>query len=135
MRQKISGNIYRTTVVCVDSYERSILTGRFYNPYLPAGVKFESTIEFLGEMEQMLNQMQLPRSFTAERAFAQGCAWAGEATAGDEERQGRRGTFEIRILFRRNTSWQGSVRWAEGQKEESFRSVLELLMLMDSALR
>jgi hypothetical protein len=98
-------------------------------------MKFESTIELLGEMEQMLNQMQLPRSFTAERAFTQGCAWAGEATAGDEERLGRRATFEIRILFRRNTSWQGSVRWAETGKEESFRSVLELLMLMDSALR
>jgi hypothetical protein len=135
MRQKVSGNIYRTTVVCVDSYEKAVLAGRFYNPYLPAGMKFESTIELLGEMEQMLNQMQLPRSFTAERAFEHGHAWAGEATAGDEERLGRRATFEIRILFRRNTSWQGSVRWTETGKEENFRSVLELLMLMDSALR
>jgi hypothetical protein len=135
MRKKVSGNIYRTTVVCVDTYENAVLTGRFYNPYLPAGMRFESTIRFLRAMEQMLNQMQLPKSFTAERTFAQGRVWEAKSTAGDEEKLGQQATFELRVLFRRNNTWQGSVRWVEGQKEESFRSVLELLMLMDSALR
>ena len=43
-------------------------------------------------------------------------------------------TFAVRILFRQNASWQGSVTWLEGNREESFRSVLELIFLMDSAL-
>lgn len=41
----------------------------------------------------------------------------------------------MRILFRQNASWQGSVLWREGGQEERFRSALELVLLMDSALR
>ena len=41
----------------------------------------------------------------------------------------------VRILFRQNASWQGSVLWREGGQEERFRSALELVLLMDSALR
>jgi hypothetical protein len=40
----------------------------------------------------------------------------------------------VRVLFRQNASWQGSLTWLEEGKEESFRSVLELLLLMHSAL-
>lgn len=51
-----------------------------------------------------------------------------------EKHEGKRATFALRVLFRQNASWQGSVTWLEGGQEESFRSVLELLMLMNSAL-
>lgn len=36
--------------------------------------------------------------------------------------------MSLRVLFRQNTSWHGSVAWVEGKCEESFRSVLELLI-------
>lgn len=49
-------------------------------------------------------------------------------------REGRCATFAVRVLFRQNASWQGSVSWLEGSREESFRSALELAFLMDSAL-
>ena len=49
-------------------------------------------------------------------------------------RTGAKATFVVRVLFRQHTSWQGSVAWLEGHNEETFRSVLELVMLMDSAL-
>ena len=42
-------------------------------------------------------------------------------------------TFAVRVLFRQNASWQGSILWVEGDREESFRSVLELIFLLDSA--
>ena len=47
---------------------------------------------------------------------------------------GRLAPFIVRILFRQNASWQGSVVWVEGRQEERFRSALELVLLMDSAL-
>ena len=37
----------------------------------------------------------------------------------------------MRIMFRQNSSWQGTVTWVDGKMEESFRSVLELIILMD----
>ena len=44
------------------------------------------------------------------------------------------GTFIINIVDRKNATWQGSVSWVEGKQEMRFRSALELLKLMDSAL-
>lgn len=44
------------------------------------------------------------------------------------------GTFIIRILERQNATWQGSVTWIEEQREQNFRSALELLKLIDGAL-
>ena len=40
--------------------------------------------------------------------------------------------FVVDVKFRRNATWQGTVKW-EG-KEANFRSTLELLKIMDAAL-
>lgn len=44
------------------------------------------------------------------------------------------GTFILKILNRKNSTWQGSVTWVEEQKTQNFRSALELLKLIDGAL-
>lgn len=46
----------------------------------------------------------------------------------------RKHTFIVEISDTRNQSWQGNVEWVQGQKEQPFRSVLELLKLIESAL-
>lgn len=133
MRVRITGEEYRVTTVCVDSYENGVLSGRFYNPYLQEGKEFRSMAQFLLGMEQTLDMMEFPKSYTAKRTFAS----APGSLAGNVEeeiRQGRIATFQVRVLFRQNASWQGSVVWLEGKREESFRSALELFFLIDSAL-
>jgi hypothetical protein len=45
-------------------------------------------------------------------------------------------TFVVSILYTQNSSWQGSVDWItkEGTKTQCFRSALELIRLIDSAV-
>lgn len=43
-------------------------------------------------------------------------------------------TFILEISDTQNQSWQGKVEWIQGKKKESFRSVLELLRMLDSAV-
>ena len=43
-------------------------------------------------------------------------------------------TFVVEIQDTQSQSWQGSVEWVQEQKKQSFRSVMELLKLMDSAV-
>lgn len=43
-------------------------------------------------------------------------------------------TFELEILFRQNFSWQGRLRWPEKGTETTFRSVLELITVMELLL-
>jgi len=127
------GAEYRTTTVCIDSYESGVLRGRFYNPYLSGGKTFSSMTQFLLEMEKALDAMDFPKAFTATRTFAP----TPDISSGlpdVEYHSGTEATFVIRVLFRQNASWQGSVTWLEGQQEQSFRSVLELILLMDNAL-
>ena len=130
---KVWGEEYRTTFVCVDSYEHGVLRGRFYNPYTGNGQSFESLTDFLVKTEQMLDEMEFPKAFTVTRTFTM--PPKRPACAADAHcEQGKRATFALRILFRQNASWQGSVTWIENKQEQSFRSVLELIFLFDNAL-
>ena len=127
-------NEFRSMVVCVDRYEDRILNGRLYNPYLEGGKSFRSTMGFLLLVEGMLDEMKFPQRFDAVRSFRSPAEGAEEAPAGTGIQTGRLATFALRVLFRQNASWQGSVRWLEGRREERFRSVLELLLLLNSVL-
>lgn len=42
-------------------------------------------------------------------------------------------TFNISVLFRKNATWQGTLKWVEGGREVTFRSALELIKLIDGA--
>ena len=134
MQNRICGNEYRTTIVCIDSYEQGVLSGRFYNPYLKDGAVFQSLTQFLLKMEQTLDTMNLPQSFTAVRAFAPPPPTNAVISPTLKQQEGALATFALRIIFRQNSSWQGSITWLEAGREQSFRSVLELIFLMDSAL-
>lgn len=43
-------------------------------------------------------------------------------------------TIELEVFFRHNHTWQGRVRWDSGQKQATFKSVLELLIILEMAL-
>lgn len=134
MREKQWGNEYRTTVICVDSFDQGLLSGRLCNPALREGEDFSGVMELLRKMEALLNGMEFPQSYTARRSFQPPEGWAAGSSAAGHVRRGRLATFTVRIMFRRNASWQGAVTWMEGDQKENFRSVLELLLLIDSAL-
>ena len=127
------GAEFRATTVCIDSYDNNVLTGRFYNPYLSGGKDFQSVTQFLLEMEKALDSMDFPKSYTATRTFAHTPENITDYLE-SEYSPGEIATFVVKVLFRQNASWQGSVTWLEGQQEQSFRSVLELILLIDNAL-
>lgn len=134
MANRLWGNEYRNTLLCIDRYEGRVPQGRLYNPSIPQGEEFHSLMEFLLKMEELLDGMHFPQPFMASRAFAPAPDPIPGAPAQTGTQQGALATFQVRVIFRQNASWQGSVSWLEEGREESFRSALELLMLMDSAL-
>ena len=133
MQPKLRGAEYRTTYVCVDSYRSQVLQGRFFHPAIDGGYTFESLTQFLKGMEQVLEITDCPTAFTTQRSFAPPAFHSTGPPAVDYQK-GELATFAVRILFRQNASWQGSVVWLEGKQEQSFRSVLELIGLFNSAL-
>lgn len=132
MSEKRWENRFRTTMVCIDGVENGAFYGRLMNPSLAEPITFHGVMPFLKEMEKLLDSMNFPTSFTQLRTFGAGGDTNSGETGGDEAPRGKLATFGLRVLFRQNASWQGSLSWLEGKQEESFRSVLELLFLMDS---
>ena len=45
------------------------------------------------------------------------------------------GSVVIRILDNQHSSWQGTVTWLSSNKTKPFRSTMELILMVDSALR
>jgi len=43
-------------------------------------------------------------------------------------------SFEIKVCFTQNATWQGQIDWIEKRQQQNFRSALEMLKLMDEAL-
>ncbi len=43
-------------------------------------------------------------------------------------------TFIVEVNDTQSHSWQGKIEWVQGRKQQSFRSVMELLRLIDSAV-
>jgi len=43
-------------------------------------------------------------------------------------------SFLVKIQYRQNTSWQGTIKWMDGKQTRHFRSCLEMMMLIEAAL-
>lgn len=135
MQERIRGEANRTTMICVDSYEQGVLNGRFYNfGQEGEGCSFRSLTQLLVGMEHLLDSANYPQSFTAMRTFSPIAEPKLDSPADGTQKRGKSATFVVKILFRQHTSWQGTVTWIEEKCEQTFRSVLELILLMDSAL-
>lgn len=44
-------------------------------------------------------------------------------------------TFILQIKSQENNTWQGTIEWVEDRKVVPFRSALELIRLLDSAMQ
>ena len=124
----------RKITVCVDDYEDGVLKGWFYNACHDVST-FESLSQFLIRMENLLEEYQIPQSYTAHRKFSARLRPDEDSACALLPAKGAKATFELQVLFRQHSSWQGILVWKERKAEQSFRSVLELVILLDSALR
>ena len=125
----------KVVLLCVDGYENGVLSGCFYRQSLQSGCEIRSLAQFLVGVERTIEEKhrascteRLKRAFFPRK---ESC-WELPDRCGLQK--GRLATFEVRILFCCHTSWQGTVSWLEEGREEIFRSVLELVLLLDSAL-
>ena len=134
------GNDINSSRVCIDDYQEGVIIGRIYHTLHQEPIRFRGCITMLKEMEALMNTYDFPQADVRLRTFQSNQTlnrtlhnWRLK-----EEYQvknwirGSRATFGIRILYRHNATWQGTIRWIEGAKDEHFRSVLEMIFLIES---
>ena len=131
----MKGELNRTVMIYVDSYDKKVPVGRFHIASEQESHPFHGMIQLLLKINRNLDRENFPQSFSELRKFHMPSKESLVPSAQPDKKRGDTATFSVRILFRQNASWQGSVTWLEGNQEEYFRSVLELVALMDDALR
>ena len=124
----------RSFLIYIDSYENGVPVGQFQNPCRGESVSFQSLTQLLMRLEQSLDVENIPQSFNKVRTFFPLTGYWLDAPDEARPKMGKMSTFAVQILFRRNASWQGTITWIDKQKTQNFRSVLELITLLNSAL-
>ena len=123
-----------TFIIHIDAIDQGEFSGQFCFPDQDKVYRFESLMQLLLQMEKCLDASNEPQAFAAMRSF-----WTkGREEENEKEnvfgRTGKLASFSIQIMFRRNASWQGMITWLEEGEKRNFRSVLELLFLINNAL-
>jgi len=124
----------RSFLICVDHCDDGQFRGFLHHPQRGESSGFKSLLQLIMRMEQTLDMENEPQSFNSMRTFFPPVALWGSEEDDIPFRRGRKMTLAVRVLFRYNSSWQGSLTWLEEGRTEKFRSVLELLTLVHSAV-
>ncbi len=119
-------------IVRIVSYQDKCLKGVLSSPKLEQSAAFSSLVHLLMIMEGMMDRENFPQRGEEPRSF--GRKEPQQFAAGDQNGESPLATFQIRVLFRQNASWQGTLIWTDRGLDAQFRSVLELIRLIDSAL-
>jgi hypothetical protein len=127
--------------------ESGLMRGELHSQYLEYPYVFFDLIRMIERMEEVFNSKGFPQAFLKPRTFNE----AGRMDRKNKQLKndamkdimdvnntevpdGSKCTFEIAVRFRQNATWQGQITWAEKNLKQNFRSVLEMLRLMDEAL-
>lgn len=123
-----------TLIIFVDSYDNSVPAGQLYCPVEGVLKSFFGVVPLLRCIEASLDAEKRLYPFDELCGLLPGNEEGRERGGFVVPMSGRAATFSLCIFFRRGTSWQGRVTWPEGRQSCNFRSALELLLMMDSAL-
>ena len=129
-------------VLCIREYNDGELTGEFYHSYNQRPVPFQGIGQMTRRMEQLYDWLRFPYPGTNSRTFGREKKLERQTEErtrimSDEEllsKHGDIGTFIVRVQHRQNSSWQGRITWMEEDRTIQFRSVWELIKLIESAV-
>ena len=129
-------------VVCVDRWSDTQVAGRFYHSYSADGELFSSVEQLLFQLEHFFDLLKFPYPSTNERYFqkVRHEAYSDKKKVKvmkDEEllsKHGNLGNFIIRVQHRQNSSWQGRITWMDQNKTLYFRSMWEMVKLIENAV-
>ena len=131
-------------ILCADSTpQHGLFQGRLYHGYHDGPIRVESFLEMTEIMEKLFNDLQFPRPGLRDRSFSEdGTApyygkKENKRIMSDKDlltQHGDLGTFIIRVQQRQGVTRQGRVTWSEQNKTIRFRSILELIKLIESGI-
>lgn len=134
MQEKIVTSTSAKVLFQLISYENEEMQGIIYSDYYKKRVRIESAGEFINRMESLFDCLGLPEREMEFRRFSSESQYGKKKLVGEDELQEEKGiaNFEIYVRFRRNTDWQGEIKWIEKKQTKKFFNVMQLLHLLEA---
>lgn len=131
--------------VCVDELWEGGIRGQVVSRRLTAPMAFSDVGHLLLQLEEVFDRQNFPQAFERKRTFTDEhhsdslLPLAADLEHGMDpqlvaQAAGKVSTFDLYVITRRNTTWQGFVDWLDGRPRSHYKSVLELLKLLDPLL-
>ncbi len=129
-------------VLCIDRNGEGRTEGRLYHGYREQGIPFMGYEKIIRVAEELFNALGFPFMGTNDRDIYGNTHYYRKKERmtrilKDDEllrQHGHLGTFAIRVQHRQHSSWQGKVTYLEENRSVHFRSLLELIKIIDGAL-
>lgn len=138
-------------IIKITDQDSSPWTGSIVHVYSGQAATLRGYLEMTFLIHKKLDELNFPQATTILRSWVQPppLRFYGQrnkyknSSRGEDNMQksGRKisapskgPTFFIRIHYRQNATWQGSIQWLEGKSTKFFRSHLEMIMLMQEAI-
>jgi len=135
-------NAYADTNIYIRSAKDGVVQGVLEQQSTGLTWKFSDLVELMGLYETLFNALQYPQATHRLRRMKEEENAVQRREMKELEKKAEKDlveqdatpTFIIKIKYRQNASWQGTIHWVEGDTTKNFRSTLELIRLMDSAI-
>ena len=130
-------------ILCINEKKGRELSGLLYHSYSLEPAGFRNIEEMTKIMERLYDELQYPHIGNNQRSFVQADQTYPKTTQernrimSDEKllsKHGDIGTFIVRVQHRQNSSWQGRLTWMEQNQTLNFRSIWEMIKLIESAM-
>lgn len=132
--------------ICVHGREQQDYYGEIWHQYSSEPTPFSGVAGMIRRMDGLYDLWNYPQNSTYVRQFQNEPAKAGRSAAARPDpgkrdmetlwhKRGRLGTFVVHVQYRQNSTWQGRMIWVERQRQMDFSSELDLLKIMDEALK
>ena len=128
---------------CVDGVEQQTLSGRVFSQRFIHPLKFGDMGSLCLYLEDVFDQQNFPQAFQQSRTIVS-CnsdmsivapePGEGMTPAVVRAARGAVATFEVLVVSRRSSTWQGSVDWLDGSDRQEFVSYLELMRMIEDRL-
>lgn len=130
------GEITDICQIAVDSFEEGLIEGSVQNAVLNHIRAFRGIVDLADAMGNLL-EIGITGSdlvSVSDRERPGRKKIITDETWKTYKKGGKKATFLIKILFREHSTWQGIIYWRENGEKQQFRSFLEMMFLMASAV-
>lgn len=148
----------RVFMLRITGQTAGLCTGTIHNLYQERQQSFTGLADAILKMDAMMDHLGSPQATQESRKFTRPEKKPRRSSAQQQDRRQQRTpespklarqywppdsfqceddnvlVFFVRVRFRQHSSWQGDINWRNDGQKVQFRSVLELLHLLQSAL-